>query len=36
VIVGTFAATFLAATLSWYLLEKPLAALKPKGSNAKT
>ncbi|MFM8364948.1 MAG: acyltransferase family protein [Verrucomicrobiota bacterium] len=35
VIAGTFAATFLAGTLSWYLLEKPLAALKPKAGSAK-
>lgn len=35
VIVATFAASFLAATLSWYLLEKPLASLKPKSPAAK-
>lgn len=30
VIVATFAVSFLAATMSWYLMEKPLASLKPK------
>lgn len=35
VIVTTFALSFLAATLSWYLMEKPLAALKPKSPPAK-
>ena len=34
-IATTFLLTFLAATLSWYLLEKPLASLKPKPSPAK-
>jgi peptidoglycan/LPS O-acetylase OafA/YrhL len=29
-IAATFLLSFLAATLSWYLMEKPLAALKPK------
>ncbi len=32
---ATFAVSFLAATLSWYFLEKPLASLKPKSSPAK-
>jgi len=35
VIAATFAVSFLAAALSWYLLEKPLASLKPKSSPAK-
>ena len=35
VIAATFAVSFLAAALSWYLLEKPLASLKPKSAPAK-
>ena len=35
VIVAAFAVSFLAATLSWYFLEKPLASLKPKSSPTK-
>ena len=31
-IVTTFILSYLAATLSWYLMEKPLAALKPKSA----
>ena len=35
VIVAAFSVSFLAATLSWYLMEKPLASLKPKSSPTK-
>jgi len=34
-IAATFALTFIAAEISWRFLEKPLAALKPKGANSK-
>jgi len=35
-IIATFIGSFLAATLSWYLMEKPLASLKSKTSASKT
>lgn len=35
VIVAAFAASYLAASLSWYFFEKPLASLKPKSSPTK-
>jgi peptidoglycan/LPS O-acetylase OafA/YrhL len=35
VILAVFALSYLAASLSWYLMEKPLASLKPKAPPAK-
>jgi peptidoglycan/LPS O-acetylase OafA/YrhL len=35
VILAVFVVSYLAASLSWYLIEKPLASLKPKAATSK-